>query len=136
MLSTEIPAMESQTPQLGFDAPVGRIDVIPSGVTGKPLCFATSAKLTELLRRCEKFPPSANPAKADPILSIWAWPFCGYLASRGIIDGAHVRRLAEVAFRHVSYRSLDDISRLGQDIHPASIGIREEIVFSGSRDVL
>ena len=132
MLSTGLSSEAQEELSVGLDAPAGRIDVIPSAVTGKPLRYATPAKLSELLQRCLVYPAPEQLNACDPVLVPWLFPVGAYRASKGVIDSEQARRLGEIAHRHVNHLSYESVLQLGQDIHPATKSLREEIVFSGA----
>lgn len=133
MVSTRLSAKRFGALGSGLDIPTAHFDIVPSGVTGKPLRYVTPESLSELLDRCQSYVTIEHSESPDAALVAWLLPIAAYRASVGLIDAQQALLLGQVAYRHSDYRTHASMLELGARIHPAARSLREEIAFSGAR---
>ena len=115
----------------GINMPLGRFDVMPSAVTGRPLRYFTPEPLSVLLERSLGACLSEEPQSMHPALSLLLARVAATDHAVNL-DVAQAKRIAQIALGHVSCTSLESILKLGSDISPAAKKPRQEIVFSGA----
>lgn len=115
----------------GINMPLGRFDVIPSGVTGRPLHYFTPEPLPILLERSLAECSGEMQERNNPALTLLLARSAA-TDHAGNVDVVQAKRIAQVAFGHVLWTDLESILKLGSDISPAAKKLRQEIVFSGA----
>ncbi|WP_189644663.1 Fic family protein [Luteimonas gilva] len=116
-----------------MDQPPGRVDNVPSAITGLPLRYFTPDPLTVLLDRCR---PTAGavPVVQDPRLEDAGLLLIASSSRRGPsggVDFAQAMRFAEILTGLKQLDTLDEIVNAGRTLSTRVTGLRDEIVFSG-----
>ena len=112
-----------------IDRPAGRIDCVPSGVTGKPLRYFTPDPLPDLLERTRTEP--ATRPRLDPLLALILIRAAARNTTTGDVDLPQARRFLELLRKAAARPTVDDLIELARSIHPRIDGIRQEIIFVG-----
>ncbi len=122
---------ESFTSVRGMRTPPGRIDMIPSAVTGVPLKYFTPDLLPDLIERCSSFVSVPEVGAKDPALMLM---FLGHLSRvRGdTTDPAYSKLLGQAFFGRLDCTDTNAMVRLGASISPRASGLRQEIAFVGA----
>ena len=121
----------ARTGGIGMKVPPGRIDMIPSAVTGVPLKYFTPDSLSELIERCGYFVQPQEPAVDDPALMLM---FLRYVsgAHGDNTDLAYSKLVGQALFGRVDCTDVSAIVRLGACISPRASALRQEIAFVGA----
>lgn len=114
----------------GIDSPAGRLDTIPSSLTGGMLRYFTPEPLSELLERCKVFAAEIAPVE---VVSADGLPLLisGALSLRGRrLDQRQSALLVEIALGNTPVKSLPDLLSLGRRLGVLVPEIRQEMVFA------
>lgn len=106
----------------GIDSPAGRLDTIPSSLTGGMLRYFTPEPLSELLERCKAFAAEIAPVE---VVSADGLPFLisGALSLRGgQLDQRQSALLVDVALGNTQLESVPDLLAVGR-----RLGVRPEM---------
>lgn len=112
------------------DRPVGRVDCVLSGITGKPLRYFTPDPLPELLRRA-RLVAGPERCEVEPLLAVLLVREAARNTSTRVIDLPQARRFLGVLQNNNYFPTHSDLVSLAKAVNPKIQGLREEIIFVG-----